>query len=115
MTPMGSAPTGNPAATPAAFVIEIEAVSYVNQFVGGSGAGTLELAVAAVPGDTLRTVLQKLCGQHPRLREVLWDKGSLGPHIEIVVNGEVLGGSRTLESPAQPGDKLMLIGQYIGG
>ena len=98
-----------------AFAIHIEVVSTVSQFVGGSGGAALELQVTLEPGDSVRTVLQQLCGRYPKLRAVLWAGGSLGPHIEVVVNDEVLGVSHQLDSPLKAGDRLMLLGQYVGG
>ncbi|MBI3992204.1 MAG: MoaD/ThiS family protein [Candidatus Lambdaproteobacteria bacterium] len=98
-----------------AFVVKVEVVSTVSQFVGGSGHEALALQVTVEPGDTVRTLLQQLCGRYPRLRAVLWEGGGLGPHIEVVVNDEVLGVSHQLDSPLKPGDRLMLLGQYVGG
>jgi hypothetical protein len=39
----------------------------------------------------------------------------LGEHIEVLVNDAVLGIHHTLDSPAQAGDTIALIGQYLGG
>jgi molybdopterin converting factor small subunit len=62
-------------------------------------------------------VLQRLSARFPQLQYALWepDTGELGPHIEVVVNGAVLGVHHTLDSPLQDGDRILLFGQYMGG
>lgn len=99
------------------FPVRVELISWVNRFVGGDATGTVELEETVAPGETVRDVLQRLSRRHGRLREALWDpdSGELGPHIEIVVNDAVLGVSHTLDSPLRPGDRIMMMGQYLGG
>lgn len=97
------------------FEVPVEVVSYVNKFVGGNGTGSVELAEMATPGDTVRAVLQRLGERHPQMRKALWQDGKIGSHIEVVVNGSVLGVAHTLDSPLNPGDTIMLLGQYVGG
>jgi hypothetical protein len=65
----------------------------------------------------VRGLLRRLSGRHPRLSEALWDPatGGLGSHIEVVVNDAVLGVRHWLDSRLEPGDRLALIGQYLGG
>lgn len=103
---------------PGTITVHVEAVSWVNQFVGGSGTGTVELSEQARPGDSVRTVLKQLSRRHPKLHESLWDeenRNELGPHIEVIVNDAVLGVAHDLDSPLQEGDRILLAGQYIGG
>jgi molybdopterin converting factor small subunit len=105
------------AAADESFPVTIEVVSWVNQFVGGSGSGSVEISEAARAGETIRNLLHRVSQQHPRLRDALWDPdtGDQGPHIEIIVNEAVLGIEHELDSALRPGDRLILIGQYIGG
>jgi molybdopterin converting factor small subunit len=100
-----------------AFPVPVEVISWVNQFVGGPGTGTVELAETVRPGETVGGVLRRLSGRHPRLSEALWDSatGELGSHIEVVVNDAVLGVRHSLDSRLEPGDRLALMGQYLGG
>ena len=95
----------------------MEAVSWVNRFLGGTGSGNMELEEMVQPGETVRGLLRRLTEVHPRLREALWDTSSeeLGAHIEIVVNDAILGIEHTLDSPLNPGDRIILMGQFIGG
>ncbi len=106
-----------PAAAPEPFTVVVEAVSWVNQFLGGTGSGNMELEELVQPGETVRGLLRRLSEVHPRLREALWEPSSeeLGAHIEIVVNDAILGIEHTLDSPLNPGDRVILMGQYIGG
>ena len=106
-----------PAAAPEPFTVVVEAVSWVNRFLGGTGSGNMELEEMVQPGETVRGLLRRLCEVHPRLREALWDTSSeeLGAHIEIVVNDAILGIEHTLDSPLHPGDRVILMGQFIGG
>ena len=99
------------------FIVTVEAVSSVNEFMGGSGSGTVETEEAVQPGDTLRDLLRRLGERHPQLGTALWDPatGGLGTHLEVAVNGAILGISHDLDSPLQAGDRVMLMGQYVGG
>jgi len=95
----------------------IEVLSWVTRFVGGEGAGRREYAEPVGPGETVRDVLQRFSARHPALDQALWDasRKGLGPHIEALVNDAVLGVSHTLDSPLQPGDRITLVGQFMGG
>ena len=67
--------------------------------------------------EELRKILRRLSGRFPQLHKALWDHdtGDLAEHIEVLVNDAVLDLTHTLESPLRTGDKLALIGQYLGG
>jgi len=71
----------------------------------------------ARPGDTVGAVLRRLSARFPELHEALWDRrsGDLGEHIEVLVNDAVLGVTHTLDTPVRDGDRITLIGQYVGG
>jgi molybdopterin converting factor small subunit len=62
-------------------------------------------------------ILLRLSDRHPKLREALWDqtRTDLAEHIEILVNDAVLGLAHTLDSPVRNGDRITLVGQYVGG
>jgi molybdopterin converting factor small subunit len=95
----------------------IEVMSWVTRFVGGDGSGRREYAEPVGPGETVRAVLKRFSARHPELDRALWDsaKGDLGEHIEVLVNDAVLGVSHTLDSPLRPGDRISLVGQFMGG
>lgn len=111
------AATMRPQDAPAQLHVTVEAVAWVTRFVGGDGSRRQVYVELAHPGDTVRTVLRRLSARFPELQAALWDPqgGELGEHIEVLVNDAVLGVSRTLDSPAQDGDRITLIGQYVGG
>lgn len=104
-------------ATDAARHIQVETVAWVTRFVGGSGSDRVSFEEAVRPGDTVRTVLRRLSARFPQLQYALWDAETdeLGPHIEVVVNGAILGVHHTLDSELQDGDRILLFGQYMGG
>jgi molybdopterin converting factor small subunit len=98
--------------------VTVDLISWVNQFVGGSGTGTTEFQERVRPGDTVRTVLKQVSERYPELKRSLWDendRSQLGPHIEIIVNDAILGVSHELDSTVADGDRITLAGQYIGG
>ena len=97
--------------------VTVEVVAWVTRFVGGDGSRRQVFHEAARPGDTVRAVLRRLSGRFPELHAALWDRRSedLGEHIEVLVNDAVLGVNHTVESPVRDGDRITLIGQYVGG
>jgi sulfur-carrier protein len=97
--------------------IQIDTVAWVTRFVGGNGSDRISFEIAIEPGDTVRTVLRRLSERFPQLQYALWDaeSGELGEHIEVVVNGAVLGVRHGLDSALQDGDRILLFGQYMGG
>lgn len=97
--------------------VEIEIVAWITRFVGGDGSTRKMFGEPLRPGDTVRNVLRRLSGRFPELHKALWDAqtGELGEHIEVLVNDAVLDITHTLDSPVHTGDKIALIGQYLGG
>ncbi len=97
--------------------VTIEVMSWITRFVGGDGSGRREYAEPVGPGETVREVLKRFSARHPELDRALWDaaKGELGSHIEVLVNDAVLGLSHTLDSALRPGDRITLVGQFMGG
>lgn len=101
----------------AVFQITVELMAWATMFVGGDGSDRKHVSVDAFPGDTVRTVLKRLSAQQPDLDKALWHQGTdnLGEHLEIAVNDALLGIHHTLESEVKPGDKILIMGQYMGG
>jgi sulfur-carrier protein len=97
--------------------VQIDTVAWVTRFVGGNGSDRISFELAIEPGDTVRTVLRRLSERFPQLQYALWDpeSGELGEHIEVVVNGAVLGVRHGLDSELKAGDRILLFGQYMGG
>jgi len=86
--------------TTATTTIPIEIVSWVTKFVGGDGSG--------------RRLFDEPLGQGATVRSLL--RGDqIGEHIEVLVNDAVLGVSHSLDSRLAPGDRITLLGQYMGG
>lgn len=104
-------------ASPAQRHIQVQTVAWVTRFVGGNGSDRISFDLAIQPGDTVRTALRQLSERFPQLQYALWDPdtGELGEHIEVVVNGAILGVRHTLDSALQDGDRILLFGQYMGG
>jgi molybdopterin converting factor small subunit len=56
-----------------------------------------------------------LSARFPDLQRALWHGEQLGEHVEILVNDAVLDIEHTLDSPVRPGDRITLLGQFMGG
>lgn len=97
--------------------VQIDTMAWVTKFVGGNGSDRVSFDLPVEPGDTVRTVLRRLSERFSQLQYALWDpeSGELGPHIEIVVNGAILGVRHGLDSELTDGDRILLFGQYMGG
>jgi len=95
----------------------VEVTGWVTKFVGGDGSGRRLYAEPLAPGDKLRDILRRVSARHPELDAALWDasKQELAENIEVLVNDAVLGISHSLDSKLQPGDRITLVGQYMGG
>jgi molybdopterin converting factor small subunit len=96
----------------------VEVLSWVNQYAGGPGTGEVVLTEEAKPGATVREVLRQVTDRFPALGRALWDPGrgrEIGDNIEVMVNNAVLGVSHDLDSPLAEGDRITLLGQYMGG
>jgi hypothetical protein len=95
--------------------VEVEVASWITRFVGGDGTGRRVFDEPLTPASTVRSVLEGLTARHPELRAALWEAGELGEHIEVLVNDAVLGIAHTIDSPVKPGDRIALLGQFMGG
>ena len=97
--------------------VAIEVATWVTRHVGGDGSGSKLFSEPFAPGETVRDVLRRFSARFPDLDAALWspDHAELGEHIEVVVNDAVLGVTHALDSPLQPGDRITLLGQFMGG
>jgi molybdopterin converting factor small subunit len=98
--------------------VHVEVLSWVNRFVGGPGTGLVTLDERLERGATVRTVLGRVSERFPELGRALWDPGrprELGDNIEVLVNNAVLGVTHDLDSEVLDGERITLLGQYMGG
>ena len=95
----------------------IEVTTWVTKLVGGDGSGSRVAEEAIAPGETVRDVLRRWSAGYPDLDAALWDPGhtNLGEHIEVFVNDAVLGVNHELDSPLEGGERITLLGQFMGG
>jgi hypothetical protein len=98
--------------------VPVEVLSWVNRLVGGPGTGQVTVDTVVPPGSTVRDVLRAMSERFPELGRALWDPTrprELGDNIEVLVNNGVLGLTHELDSEVLDGERLMLLGQYMGG
>jgi molybdopterin converting factor small subunit len=95
--------------------VAVEVATWVTKFIGGDGTGRRVFEEALEPGATVRSVLRRLSARYPDLHAALWHGDDLGEHIEVLVNDAVLGIGHTLDSPLRAGDRIALLGQFMGG
>ncbi len=97
--------------------VTIEVVSWITRFVGGDGTRRRLFQEGLRLGLTVRGVLHQVGARFPQLEEALWDPktNDLAEHIEVLVNDAVLGVQHDLDSPLRDGDRITLVGAYMGG
>ena len=95
----------------------IEVTTWVTKHVGGDGTGSKLFDEAIGRGDTTRTLLRRFTAKFPELDSALWspDHRELGSHIEVLVNDEVLDVTYELDTPLTGGERITLLGQFMGG
>jgi molybdopterin converting factor small subunit len=95
----------------------VEVTTWVTKHVGGDGSGSQLFDEPLDPGETLRVVLRRFSRRFPALDEALWAPSGkeLGEHIEVLVNDAVLGVTHDLDSELAHGDRITLLGQFMGG
>jgi molybdopterin converting factor small subunit len=103
------------AAPPSTATVPVEVMSWVTKFVGGDGTGRRVFEEPLAPGATVRSVLRGLSDRFPELDRALWSGRDLGEHIEVLVNDAVLDVAHTIDSPLRAGDRIALLGQFMGG
>jgi len=108
-------PSAGRSATDLAATIEV--TTWVTKLVGGDGSGSRVAEERFAPGETLRDVLRRWSARYPELDAALWDssRANLGEHIEVFVNDAVLGVAHELDSRVEDGDRITLMGQFMGG
>jgi hypothetical protein len=102
---------------PEASRAHIEVTTWVTKHVGGDGTGSRLFDEEIRAGDTPRTVLRRFTARFPELDSALWapDHADLGSHIEVLVNDAVLGVAYDLDTPLIGGERITLLGQFMGG
>ena len=109
--------SGSPATT-GAITVPVDVLSWVNGLVGGPGIGQETVDVIVPRGATVRAVLRALSERFPELGRALWDPTrprELGDNLEVLVNNAVLGVTHELDSEVLDGERIGLLGQYMGG
>ncbi|HEX2499990.1 MAG TPA: hypothetical protein VHO73_00935 [Methylomirabilota bacterium] len=98
--------------------VHVEVLSWVNRFVGGPGTGEVTVDQAVPRGSNVRAVLRAVSDRFPELGRALWDPTrprELGDNIEVLVGNAVLGVTHDLDSELVEGERVTLLGQYMGG
>lgn len=100
-----------------ALSVQVEVTTWVTRHVGGDGSGSKFFTESFVPGETLGQVLRRFSARHPELDAALWspDHTQLGEHLEVVINDAVLGVTHELDTPLAGGERITLLGQFMGG
>ncbi len=95
----------------------IEVTTWVTKYVGGDGSGTRTFDEPFAERETVRDVLRRYSARFPELDAALWNPGrtALGEHIEVLVNDAVLGVTYDLDTPLIGGERITLLGQFMGG
>jgi molybdopterin converting factor small subunit len=95
----------------------VEVTTWVTRLAGGDGSGSRVFEEPVASGDTVGDVLRRVSARFPELDAALWRPGrrALGEHIEVLVNDAVLGVAHDLDSPLQGGERITLLGQFMGG
>jgi len=97
--------------------VTLEVTTWVTKLVGGDGTGHRIVDEPIAPGETVRQVLRRYSARFPALDAALWspDRAALGEHLEVLVNDAVLGVAHELDSPLEGGERITLLGQFMGG
>ncbi|MDF2628974.1 MAG: molybdopterin converting factor small subunit [Symbiobacteriaceae bacterium] len=92
--------------------MRIRLFATLRPLVGGKHA-----EVPALPGETVRTVLDRLIAQHPRLAgEVLTPDGSaLLPHVQVFIGGESIRHKQGLDTVLEQADDMAVFPPVAGG
>ncbi len=95
--------------------VPVEVSGWVTTFVAGEGTGRRVFHEPVSGTSTVRSVLRGLSARFPELKRALWSGDDLGEHVEVIVNDAVLGVSHSLDSRVGESDRILLIGQFMGG
>lgn len=72
-------------------------------------------AETAVPGATIRELLQRLCAGNAALYEAIWEGDALRPFIRIMVNGRDSDLAQGLDTPLTDTDQVAIFPPITGG
>ena len=97
--------------------VTVEVTTWVSKYVGGDGSGARVFEEPIAPCEKLGDLLQRYSMRFPELDSALWDaaRTGLAEHIEVLVNDAVLGVSHDLDTPLEGGERITLLGQFMGG
>lgn len=95
----------------------VEVAAWVSKLAGGDGAGAKLFDLPVDAGDTVGDMLRRFSARFPDLDAALWQPGrkALAEHIEVLVDDAALGVSHDLDSPLKGGERITLLGQFMGG
>ncbi|MCX9085439.1 MAG: MoaD/ThiS family protein [Candidatus Methanoperedens sp.] len=68
-----------------------------------------------IEGNSVKDVLEKICGKYPGLENMLFKDGDLQPYVNIFLNGENVIGPALLESSLKNGDEVAIFPPVSGG
>ncbi|MCG0237764.1 MAG: MoaD/ThiS family protein [Firmicutes bacterium] len=83
-----------------------------------AAAGTREAEVAAAPGETVGTVLNRLVAQYPALRDEIFDDPegtALKPYVAVYVDGRNIVHLQGLSTPLDGTEEVALFPPVAGG
>ena len=98
--------------------VSIEVTTWVTKLAGGDGTGSVILKEPFAPGETLGQVLHRCSARFPELDAALWDCSRTGARrasSRSLVNDAVLGVVHDLDSRLEGGERIVLLGQFMGG
>ncbi len=98
-------------------IATVEVTTWVSKYVGGDGAGPRTFDEPFAPGERVADVIRRFSARFPELEAALWnpERTALGEHIEVLVNDAVLGVTHDLDTPLEGGERITLLGQFMGG
>jgi hypothetical protein len=115
---MGRPPVSSPPVATRPITVHVEVISWVNRLIGGPGVGEETVELTVPKGASVRAVLRTMSERFPELGRALWDPtrpSELGDNIEVLVGNAVLGVTHDLDSEVLDGERVTLLGQYMGG
>jgi molybdopterin converting factor small subunit len=83
----------------------------------GLGPGKARIVEAIERGDTVESLLDRLCARVPGFREWVYDapERRVHEHCTLLVNGRAFEGQGGLTRPLLPGDELTILPGFSGG
>ncbi|HZQ98530.1 MAG TPA: hypothetical protein VFC93_06915 [Chloroflexota bacterium] len=83
----------------------------------GLGPGKARLTRPLLPGDTIESLLSRLCDEIPGFVEWVYDRPErrVHEHCTLLVNGRAFEGQGGLARPLVAGDELTVLPGFSGG